>query len=78
VAAMSVRASGIISIDEAYTRSAFMRITGLTRSGLASACKNGLRTVKVGKRVHVLGRDWIDFLASSRASATDQTALTHS
>jgi hypothetical protein len=63
---------GIICASEAYTRATFLRLTGMTRSSFTSACRNGLRAVKIGKRVHVLGRDWIEFLATRPPGASQK------
>lgn len=60
----TVRELGAISAAEAYPKAVFMRRVGMTRSSFASACREGLRTVKIGKRSHVLGADWLTFLAS--------------
>lgn len=53
---------GAIRIDESYPLPDFMRINGFGRKTLASARRNGLRVVRVGRNSYVLGADWHDYL----------------
>jgi len=61
-----IRPAGAISAIEAYSRAEFCRRVGMTRSSFASARNTGLRVIQVGKKLHVLGSDWISFLRQKR------------
>ena len=54
--------TGVIDASGAYPRATFIRLCGMTRSAFGAARKNGLRVRLCGKRVFVLGKDWIEFL----------------
>ncbi len=53
-----------IQADSVYPLGQFQRLSGLKEWGLRKATKQGLRVRKCGRNKFVLGKDWIDFLAS--------------
>jgi hypothetical protein len=54
--------------DESYPLPIFEQVTGQGRKGLRKARENGLKVVRVGKRVYVRGSDWNAFLGSRAAA----------
>jgi hypothetical protein len=76
-----MQATGIpasIRRDEAYPLTDFRAITRMTPSSVRSACRNGLATRKVGKRVFILGSDFLDYLASTDHSGHRSSVAPHS
>jgi hypothetical protein len=64
----ATRELGIIDARQAYTRGQFMRMVGMTRSSFSAAVKDGLRICAIGKRTHVRGVAWLDYLARKEGS----------
>lgn len=54
---------GIIAADEAYTLTEFRRRTRLGERAWR-AIRHRVRVCKVGRKMFVLGADWLAFLAS--------------
>ncbi|MBN2477045.1 MAG: hypothetical protein JXB62_20730 [Pirellulales bacterium] len=58
----------VIDASQAYALDAFIQRTGLERAALSKARRNGLRSVRVGKGRHILGKDRLDFLSQQPAA----------
>jgi hypothetical protein len=56
--------TSFIKSDEVYTLEEFTRRTGLRDWAMRTARRAGLRTVRVGKRTFIHGRDFFTFLES--------------
>jgi hypothetical protein len=52
-----------------YTVADFTRLTGMGRTAFREACHRGLVTRKIGKRVFILGEDFLRFALDSTAFA---------
>jgi hypothetical protein len=53
---------GVVSIFECYRLDEFRRRMGLGDLAFREVRRRGLRVVKIGKRVYVRGKDWMDFV----------------
>lgn len=60
-------AYGIINPDELYTLNAFTQRLGIRASTLRSARRAGLQVYYVHKHAYIYGRDWIEYVRSSKA-----------
>ncbi len=58
--------SGVINPDELYTLKAFTRRLGIRPATLRSARRAGLRVYYVHKHAYIHGRDWIEYVLSSK------------
>lgn len=66
--------SGVINPEELYTLKAFTRRLGIREATLRSARRAGLRVYYVHKHGYIYGRDWIDYVRSSKLPLNDQSA----
>lgn len=58
------KATGVVVAGTAYSLTAFTKATGLGRTALREARRQGLPVRRVGLRSWVLGSDWLEFLAT--------------
>jgi hypothetical protein len=66
--------SGVICPDELYSLKAFTRRLGIREATLRSARRAGLRVYYVHKHAYIYGRDWIDYVRSSKPHQSEQSA----
>jgi hypothetical protein len=57
-----------IDRNRIYPVSEFSKLTGMGRSAFREACRQGLITRKVGKRLFITGEDFLRFVLGSTAS----------
>jgi hypothetical protein len=65
---------GVINPDELYTLKTFTHRLGIRASTLRSARRAGLRVYYVHKHAYIYGRDWIDYVLSSKTSQGEHSA----
>lgn len=53
-----------IEAEVCYPLPVFMNITGQGRAAISTARKKGLTVRKIGNRKYVIGRDWLDYVAT--------------
>lgn len=58
----AIHETGVIEPGVCYTPEKFKAITGLTKWSYWNARNNGFRVRKSGKKVFILGDDWIEYL----------------
>ena len=51
-----------------YPQPVFQRLNGFGKHAMGQLRRQGLRTTRCGNRVFILGRDWLDFLATRHAN----------
>lgn len=61
---------GPIAANACYPLPVFRALTGLSKSAVRQARRNGLLVRKVGRREYVRGSDWDAYLASAETVAT--------
>lgn len=60
---MAMKASAEpINLESLYRLDDFQKLTGLGRSAMRTARRNGLKVRRTGGRAYVLGRDFIEYL----------------
>jgi hypothetical protein len=66
--------AGVINPEELYTLKTFTHRLGIKASTLRSARRAGLQVYYVHKHGYIYGRDWIDYVRSSKTRQVDQSA----
>ena len=66
--------TGVINPDQLYTLKAFTQRLGIRASTLRSARRAGLQVYYVHKHGYIYGRDWIDYVLTSKLRLNDQSA----
>lgn len=65
---------GVINPNELYTLKTFTHRLGIKAATLRSARRAGLPVYYVHKHAYIYGRDWIDYVLSSKSPQIDQSA----
>lgn len=67
--------SGEVLSNGVYSLADFQKRVGLSRDGMRSARRAGLRVIRLHNRAYVRGSDWMDYLNKSVDTAGTDTEL---
>lgn len=71
---MAERIPGVVDAAQIYRLDEFRLRMGLGDLAFREVKRRGLKVVKVGKRIYVRGRDWLEFVdREAEKQAADQT-----